>query len=578
MTPMQEFMEIASHPTTLTSTALLLYAAADEMHDPMCIKDTSGRYQWLNRAMLAMLGLKAKEEAIGKTDYDFFPVDLAEKQEREERDVMMSGKPIPAHEEVIIEPASGLLKWHQVTKSPFRDAAGNVLGVVIISRDVTARKEGEETMLHIQADLVQKEAAISALINNTDDWILAIDREYNITVVNEASRSAVQQSLGIYLTVGMSIFSIVQPEDVENWGRYCDRALTGETVVFEDAQMLGKGARFYEIAFHPIKDFQGDLFGASIFIRDISERKRIEAELKRLNNELATRLLEIQETQAHLTQSEKMRSLGQMAAGLAHELNTPIGYISSNADLIHERFNAVAKLYAAMLDGINLLTEQRFEEALERLQAVRNSPNGSMSELEETVRRTERLFSGIAAGLEQMTKLVASMKNFSRLDEADMKKADLHEGLKNSLVMIAHVLKEEKINVTVDYGHLPQIDCYPAQLNQVFLNLIQNAIHAVEKKADKKIHISTALENDMATIRISDNGCGIPKHVQSKIFEPFFTTKDVGKGTGLGLSICYDIVQKHGGELLFETKENEGTTFIVKIPAVEFAKPKEGAF
>ncbi len=575
---MQEFMEIASHPTALTSTALLLYAAADEMHDPMCIKDTSGRYQWLNRAMLAMLGLKAKEEVIGKTDYDFFPVDLAEKQEREERDVMMSGKPIPAHEEVIIEPASGLLKWHQVTKSPFRDAAGNVQGVVIISRDVTARKEGEETMLHIQADLVQKEAAISALINNTDDWILAIDREYNITVVNEASRSAVQQSLGIYLTVGMSIFSIVQPEDVENWGRYCDRALTGETVVFEDAQMLGKGARFYEIAFHPIKDFQGDLFGASIFIRDISERKRIEAELKRLNNELATRLIEIQETQAHLTQSEKMRSLGQMAAGLAHELNTPIGYISSNADLIHERFNAVAKLYAAMLDGINLLTEQRFEEALERLQAVRNSPNGSMSELEETVRRTERLFSGIAAGLEQMTKLVASMKNFSRLDEADMKKADLHEGLKNSLVMITHVLKEEKINVTVDYGHLPQIDCYPAQLNQVFLNLIQNAIHAVEKKADKKIHISTALENNMATIRISDNGCGIPKHVQSKIFEPFFTTKDVGKGTGLGLSICYDIVQKHGGELLFETKENEGTTFIVKIPAVEFAKPKEGAF
>ncbi|MFN3560402.1 MAG: PAS domain S-box protein [Chloroherpetonaceae bacterium] len=296
---------------------------------------------------------------------------------------------------------------------------------------------------------------------------------------------------------------------------------------------------------------------------DITERKKLEAEL-------AARLKQIQDTQTHLIQTEKMSALGQMVAGIAHELNTPIGYASNNVSLIRERFSIISNLLSKALKAQDAVYSGELEKALAMMQDIRTSPNGTVAELEETVRRTERLFIGISSGFEQMTNLVRSMRNFARLDEAEMKKADINEGIKNSLLMVGHLLKDKDIELTTEYGILPLVDCFPAQLNQVFLNLIGNAIHAVEEKPNGQIHIKTSVEDNHIVVRIQDNGKGIPKHVQPKIFDPFFTTKPVGKGTGLGLSISYDIVKKHNGSLTFETEEGKGTTFIVKIPATDF--------
>ncbi|MFN3385538.1 MAG: PAS domain-containing protein [Candidatus Thermochlorobacter sp.] len=303
------------------------------------------------------------------------------------------------------------------------------------------------------------------------------------------------------------------------------------------------------------------------FISDISERKRLEAEL-------AARLREIQETQSHLIQSEKMSSLGQMVAGIAHELNTPIGYVSNNVEIAQRRFEELAKLYANSLHALHALSNGEIEVALEQFQAITDSDLNTVDALQELVTRTRRLFSGMSAGLDQMAALVKGMRNFARLDEAEMKKADLNEGIKSCLLIIGHQFKDHNITLSTDYGAIPQVDCYPAQLNQVFLNLIQNAIHAVEKSPDPHIHIATSYEAGWVSVRIKDNGTGIPKHIQPKIFDPFFTTKPVGKGTGLGLSICYSIVQKHHGKLYFETEEGKGTTFVVQIPAVEFLSPQ----
>jgi two-component system NtrC family sensor kinase len=301
------------------------------------------------------------------------------------------------------------------------------------------------------------------------------------------------------------------------------------------------------------------------FISDISERKRLEAEL-------AARLKEIQETQAHLIQSEKMSSLGQMVAGIAHELNTPIGYVSNNVEIAQRRFEKLATLYADSLQALDALNAGEIEKAIEKFQAITDSDLNTLDALQDLMVRTERLFSGMNIGLEQMAALVKGMRNFARLDEAEMKKADLNEGIKSCLLIIGHQFKDYHITLTTDYGNIPAVDCYPAQLNQVFLNLIQNAIHAVEKTPDPQIHISTSYDSGWVSVRVKDNGTGIPKHIQSKIFDPFFTTKPVGKGTGLGLSICYSIIQKHKGKFYFETEEGKGTTFIVEIPAVDFLR------
>ncbi|MDW8464835.1 MAG: ATP-binding protein [Chloroherpetonaceae bacterium] len=292
--------------------------------------------------------------------------------------------------------------------------------------------------------------------------------------------------------------------------------------------------------------------------------------VEKLNQELENNLKKLRETQAYLIQTEKMSSLGQMVAGIAHELNTPIGYVNTNVVLVKERFLELADTLRKALRAQELIYNDQFEEAVVEMQAIASSPYGTIAELDETEARVKRLLAASQAGLEQMANLVRSMRNFSRLDEAEMKKADIHEGIKGSLLMLSPQLKTNDIQVTTDYGDLPMIECYPAQLNQVFLNLIQNAVHAVEGRPEPKIHISTTLENGEIVVRISDNGPGIPEEIQSKIFDPFFTTKPVGKGTGLGLSICYSIIQKHQGTITFETQKGVGTTFIVRIPARDF--------
>ncbi len=297
--------------------------------------------------------------------------------------------------------------------------------------------------------------------------------------------------------------------------------------------------------------------------------------IEKLNRELESNLKKLRETQAYLIQNEKMSSLGQMVAGVAHELNTPIGYINTNVVLVRERFIELADTLRKALKAQELIYEDQFDAAVQEMQAVAESPCGTIAELDEAQERVMRLLAASQSGLEQMANLVRSMRNFSRLDEAEMKKADIHEGLKGSLAMLAPQLRQNDIQVTTDYANLPMIECYPAQLNQVFLNLLQNAVHALEGKPNAKIHISTALINSEIEVQISDNGPGIPKEIQNKIFDPFFTTKPVGKGTGLGLAIAYSIIQKHNGKIFFETESGKGTTFIIRIPAQDFIKPNE---
>lgn len=284
------------------------------------------------------------------------------------------------------------------------------------------------------------------------------------------------------------------------------------------------------------------------------------------NKQLQKTLAKLKSTQSQLVQSEKMATLGQLTAGIAHEINNPINYISSGIEglkITLEDLMDVLKAY----EGI---TASNATEQLDQIRELKEE-----LEFEEVLKGSEELIKNISTGASRTAEIVRELRTFSRLDEANLKFADLHQSINSTLVMLRHQHKN-RITIVKDYGDIPPVECYPGKLNQVFMNLLVNAVQAIEDEGT--ITITTKrlpLDNDgkpQVGIYISDTGAGIPKPILEKIFEPFFTSKDVGEGTGLGLSISLSIVQLHKGNIQVSTEEGKGTTFGIILPIEQAIK------
>jgi len=296
--------------------------------------------------------------------------------------------------------------------------------------------------------------------------------------------------------------------------------------------------RFLEFTFAPMHSKKQVL----VTINDRTEQRHTAFGMHNYARELEEVNRQMKQAQAHLVQSEKMASLGELVAGIAHEINTPIGSINSNNDIL---IRSVSKM-------------REFFNCEQCPVEVRENPD-----VVKLMRVLEEINHNNCIACDRIISIIRSLKNFARLDEAERRRVNIHEGLDSSLILVHHQLKN-RIEIVKDYGTLPEIECFPNQLNQVFMNLLVNAAQAMPGRGTLTIK-TLHLGNDIQ-VKVGDTGVGIPRENLRKIFDPGFTTKGVGVGTGLGLSICYKIIQDHRGRIAVESEVGRGTTFTITLP------------
>jgi len=300
---------------------------------------------------------------------------------------------------------------------------------------------------------------------------------------------------------------------------------------------------------------------ASYQLAVLLERMDTERKLKINYDALKVAHNELKTAQAQLVQSEKMASLGQLAAGVAHEINNPIGFVLSNVGTLKEYIS----VFTDLLEFNRQYAEAVAEADQQKTNSIKNKIEdySKSSDLSFILGDIEGIFVDAQNGLVRVKEIVANLKRFARADEGDWAAANINEIIENTLKVIWNELKY-KVKLNKNYGEVPSINCSASQLGQVFMNMLVNAAQAIPSQGD--ITIKTGVYGEHIFIEISDNGCGIPLELQSRIFDPFFTTKPVNVGTGLGLSISYGIIEKHGGKIHLESTPNVGATFRILMP------------
>ncbi len=448
---------------------------------------------------------------------------------------------------------NGEIAIASVNSHLIKDENGKPIGVEGIIRDITKRVKREET-LRILARAIEN-LDIAFVITNKNEII-----EYVNPAFEKITGYKYEEAIGRHPLLLQKVD--LNQEDVEKI-----RAVANKGEMWRARVKIKRkdGSSYYEeVTVFPVFNKAGELTHYAALKRDITESIKRERELQEKTKSLEEAYKELKETQTKLIQQEKLASIGTLAAGIAHELNNPIGFIASN-------LNTLKKYNRAMLEFMGLL-----EDEIKK----RKKECGEIIELMKKYKKEKRidfmlddvkdLVEESLEGVERITTIVKNLRSFSRVDQmGKLKEYDIREGIKSTLVIAKNSYKYVA-DVKTEFADVPMIKCFPNELNQVFLNIIVNAAQAIESEGRSEkglILIKVYEEEKYVCCSIYNDGPQIPEEIMNKIFDPFFTTKEAGKGTGLGLNISYDIVvNKHGGELLVENCENGGVKFTIKIP------------
>lgn len=410
--------------------------------------------------------------------------------------------------------------WVSYESMPIRDAEGTLIGRLAIHGDVSQQLLMEQEL---------QELARLPEVNPLP--VLRVNHEGIVQYYNPAARDFFEQAELEELKVGKPVADAIAER--------LPAAFSGRTSLGSvDIRLGGLYVRMLVAPF-PEND------QAFIHLEDVTKDREHHVQLHEANRKLEASNRELHENRAKMLQSEKMAALGTLVAGIAHEINNPVGSINSNNDIMYR-------------------VSQKIQQVMGELEEKDAGPG--LQELKRALDVIDEINRVNKMACERIVDIVKSMKSFARLDEAEYKDADLHEGIDSTLTLLQHELKN-KVEVVKDYGNIPSVESYPSQLNQVFMNILANAGQAIEGKG--KITIRTRRKGDeFVEVDIEDSGKGIPKDQIDRIFEPGFTTKGVGVGSGLGLSISYKIIHDHGGEIRVQSEEGRGTTFTIRLPIV----------
>ncbi|MEH2083867.1 MAG: PAS domain S-box protein [Nostoc sp.] len=537
--------------------------------------NTNFQVQTWNRAAERIFGYTT-EEMLG----NHFEIIVPENLRKHVNEILIAlltqqGGSFSVNENVTKDGRTIVGEWYN---NPLVAADGQVLGVASMVLDITERKRAEE-----------EQQKFVALIENSNDFIGIASMEEEILYVNPAGLKMV----GLSSLEAAKTKSLVDFYSPEAFAELREQIIP---LIFQHGSWQGEFRyRHFQtgieiptdcslfIVKHPAT---GEPFCRVAIIRDITERKQAkeallksEAQLRQQAQKLKVALRELQHTQTHLIQTEKMSSLGQLVAGVAHEINNPVNFIYGNL--------SPAKEYTQDLLSLLQLYQSHYPEPAPEIQDF-----ADQIELDFLKSDLPQIINSMKVGADRIREIVLSLRTFSRLDEAEMKAVDIHQGIDSTLMILQNRLKgndqRPTIEIIKEYGNLPLVECYAGQLNQVFMNILSNAIDAleesfiicpipwenagnIEQRTSPQICIRTQLQQpNQVTIRITDNGLGIPEDDKKQLFDPFFTTKPIGQGTGMGLAISYQIItERHGGSLECFSQLGQGAEFVIKIPLIQ---------
>ncbi|MBF2035819.1 MAG: PAS domain-containing protein [Leptolyngbyaceae cyanobacterium T60_A2020_046] len=560
-------------PSPFHQKLLFLERVMDSIPQGVFWKDRDAVYRWCNRSWAKLVGLADPGDIVGKTDHDL-PWQHNETDTYQHHDLTILQSGVAQCDRLTVRRwANGKEIWFTSNKLPWKDAEGTVQGLLCTFEPITEYRRAVE--LKESKDLLQ------LVLDNIPQLLFWKDRKCRYLGCNQ--NWALAAGIGDpNAVVGKTDEEIWSSEEAQLY-REQDEAVMASGIpvmhLIEQQHQADKVA-WIDVNKIPIRDAEGNVIGVLGTIEDITERKQAEialieseAKLREQTEDLEQTLRELKQTQVQLIQTEKMSSLGQLVAGVAHEINNPVNFIHGN--LSH------ARQYAEDLITIVDLYRQHYPDPPPEIATVLNS-------LEFDFLREDlvKLLNSMSTGTDRIRKIVLSLRNFSRLDESAIKDADIHDGLESTLTILQGQLKggskghSSPIQIIRQYHDIPKITCYASQLNQVFMNILVNAIDALQERDAQRSPVECSANPSTITIttvylcdrnriqvRIHDNGPGIPASARDRIFDPFYTTKAVGKGTGLGLSISYQIVvEKHNGTLTCHSTPDFGTEFCIELP------------
>jgi PAS domain S-box-containing protein len=435
----------------------------------------------------------------------------------------------------------------------------------------------------LQDVVIESKNKIITVFDALPQMIISVDKDLKILSANKPFINEI--NIPFERVIGRDLEAILSGVNINN--KYGDIPLQAKKTIESGEFSLNifdcfnhnGDMRKKEVAFIPVKK-NGKTLQVVISCRDITEELLKTEKIKQLNIDLNSAISELnsknrdleetlkrlRNTQAQMLQTEKMSSIGQLAAGIAHEINNPTGFVSSNLKNLADYYDAISRLLVKYREILSLLEE------LNKLNDNKDKIAGMLAEIRQMEEEMdiEYILSDVndliresRDGTDRIRKIVQDLKDFAHPGDDKLKYADINRNIESTLNIVWNELKY-KANVIKELGNLPQVECYPHQLNQVFMNILVNAGQAIEKKGE--IKIVTELFEINVMVSISDTGSGIPEENLTKIFDPFFTTKEVGKGTGLGLNVAYNIIKRHKGVIDVESTPGKGTTFRITIP------------